>query len=110
MFLDLGVQCIQVKEGWTQAAYTRSITLSLFLPKESTLSSNSGILKIRTSGGADMTVYPFKTNFGIRLKPNVAEKLHSFIDQKGGNRNALFNKVIDQYIESQSNKEPSEVA
>ena len=104
------LQCIQVKEVWTQAAYTRSITLSLFQAKESALYFKSGILKRRTSGVADMTIYPFKTSFGIRLKPNVAEKLHSFIDQKGGNRNALFNKVIDQYIESQSNKEPSEVA
>ena len=57
-----------------------------------------------------MTIYPFKTNFGIRLKPNVAEKLHSFIDQKGGNRNALFNKAIDFYLEEVNKQKPPEVA
>lgn len=57
-----------------------------------------------------MNVYPFKTNFGIRLKPSVAEKLHSFIEFRGRNRNALLNEAIDQYLESQTNKESPEVA
>lgn len=50
-----------------------------------------------------------QTNFGIRLKKDIGEKLHNFIEQRRGNRNALFNHAIAQYLEGQSNKETSEV-
>jgi predicted transcriptional regulator len=51
-----------------------------------------------------------KSHFGLRLKQNVAEKLHSLLELRGGTQNALVNEAIAQYVESQSNKESSEVA
>ena len=52
-----------------------------------------------------------KSHFGLRLKRNVAEKLHSLLELRGGtSRNALVNEAIDQYVESQSNQESPEVA
>ena len=55
-----------------------------------------------------MTSYQFKTNFGIRVKQNIAEKLHSFVELRGGNRNALVNEAIAEFLENQVNKEVSE--
>ena len=56
-----------------------------------------------------MSINLNQTNFGIRLKKDIGEKLYDFIKQQGGNRNALLNHAIAQYLEGQSNKEPSEV-
>ena len=55
-----------------------------------------------------MNSYQFKTNFGIRVKQNIAEKLHNFIELRGGNRNALVNEAIAEFLENQVNKEVSE--
>lgn len=72
------LQCIQVKEVWTQAAYTRSITLSLLQTKESALHFKSGILQRRPNECTDiyMTVYPFKANSRESLEGNSLLEQH----------------------------------
>ena len=57
-----------------------------------------------------MSINSSQTNFGIRLRKDLGEKLYDFIKQQGGNRNALLNDAIAQYLEGQLNKKPSEVA
>ena len=57
-----------------------------------------------------MTINSNQTNFGVRLKKDLGEKVHNFIEQRGGTRNALLNHAIAQYLESQSKKESPEIA
>lgn len=48
-------------------------------------------------------------NFSFRLHLDLDEKFHDYVERSGRNRNALINEMVEQFLEEQPNKEPSEI-